>query len=138
MNICSLILVFLLSFSTGNALYSADGKASYYSDRMQGQRTANGERYDKTKLTAAHATLAFDTKVLVTNAKNGKSVVVRINDRLPRNRHTIIDLSRAAAQQLDLIRAGIGPVQVQELQKGEEGQQEAPVAVSEVVPDSKP
>ncbi|MHC2990534.1 RplA family lipoprotein [Pontibacter sp. HJ8] len=137
MNICSIILVLLLSFSSGTALYSADGKASYYADRMHGQRTASGERYDKTQLTAAHATLAFNTRVQVTNTTNGKSVIVKINDRMPRSRHSIIDLSRAAAQKIDLIRAGIAPVQVTELENEESGQQEAATTVSEIASGSK-
>ena len=135
MNIYSFILVFLLSFSSGIALYSADGKASYYADRMHGKRTASGERYDKGHLTAAHATLPFNTFVQVTNARNGKSVVVRINDRMAHSRHRVIDLSKAAAQQIDLIRAGIAPVQVQELP--DDGQPEMATIVSEIVPTGK-
>ncbi|WP_461488598.1 septal ring lytic transglycosylase RlpA family protein [Pontibacter sp. HJ8] len=104
---------------------------------MHGQRTASGERYDKTQLTAAHATLAFNTRVQVTNTTNGKSVIVKINDRMPRSRHSIIDLSRAAAQKIDLIRAGIAPVQVTELENEESGQQEAATTVSEIASGSK-
>ncbi|WP_018477755.1 septal ring lytic transglycosylase RlpA family protein [Pontibacter roseus] len=132
MNICSLILVFLLNYLPSNALYSAEGKASFYADRMHGQRTASGERYDKTKLTAAHATLAFDTHVRVTNRKNGKSVIVRINDRMPKSRLATIDLSRTAAQQIDLIQTGIAAVKLQELDAAEVAQQDAPADVSEV------
>jgi rare lipoprotein A len=135
MNLCSLILVFLLSFSSGTALYSAQGQASYYADRMHGKRTASGERYDKSQLTAAHATLPFNTLLQVTNARNGKSVVVRINDRMARSPHRVIDLSKAAAQQIDLLRAGIAPVQVQEL--ADEGQPEMDTIVSEIVPSGK-
>jgi rare lipoprotein A len=130
MNLCSLILIFLFSFNAETVLYSADGKASYYADRMHGQRTASGERYDKTKLTAAHATLPFDTYVKITNTRNSKSVVVRINDRMPNSRHRVIDISRAAAQQLDLIREGVASVQLQEVPVGIEGQQETPAVVS--------
>ena len=135
MNLLSLILIFLFSFNSGTALYTADGKATYYADRMHGHRTANGERYDKSQLTAAHATLPFNTYVEVINARNGKSVIVRINDRMAHSRHRIIDLSRAAAQQIDLIREGVAAVKVQELP--EHGQPEMATIVSEIVPTGK-
>lgn len=135
MNLVSLILLLLFSTPSGTALYTADGKASYYADRMQGHRTANGERYDKTLLTAAHATLPFNTYVEVTNVSNGKTVVVRINDRMAHSRQRVIDLSRAAAQQIDLIRAGIGAVKLQELPDA--GQPEMATIVSEIVPTGK-
>ncbi|QCR22432.1 septal ring lytic transglycosylase RlpA family protein [Pontibacter sp. SGAir0037] len=131
MNLCSLILVSLLSLFLDASPYQANGKASFYSDRMQGQRTSSGERYDKTLFTAAHATLPFNTLVKVTNTDNGKSVVVRINDRMARKRHTIIDVSRAAAREIGLVRAGVAPVKLKEVKKMEPEQQEAPLAVSE-------
>jgi rare lipoprotein A len=134
MNLCSLILIYLFPFFTGTTLYSADGKASYYSDKMHGQRTSSGERYNKTLLTAAHATLPFNTRVLVTNLRNGKSVLVKINDRLPGRSRSIIDLSRAAAKELDLIRAGIGPVRLQQVENDPDKQQDAPLVVSETTP----
>lgn len=130
MNICSIVLLFIFSFFGGTHNYTANGKASYYSDRMQGHRTASGERYDKTLLTAAHATLPFNTKVQVTNLKNGKTVVVKINDRMARSRHHIIDVSRAAARELDMLREGTVPVQLNEAKEQPE-QQETPLAVSE-------
>ncbi len=131
MNICSIVLLYLLTFFNGNTHYSAQGRASFYADRMHGHATASGERYDKKLFTAAHATLPFDTKVLVTNLQNGKTVVVRINDRKARNRHNIIDLSRAAAQEIDMIRSGSAAVRLSEVKKDEGGQQPKPVAVSE-------
>ncbi|MCX2739154.1 septal ring lytic transglycosylase RlpA family protein [Pontibacter anaerobius] len=130
MNLYSVVLIFLLSFSSGPADYNANGKASYYADRFHGQRTANGERYDKNLLTAAHATLPFNTKVQVTNLKNGKTVTVRINDRMAHSRHRLIDLSRAAAKELDMVRDGTASVSIKELAP-EEAQQETPFAVSE-------
>ncbi|OKL41361.1 septal ring lytic transglycosylase RlpA family protein [Pontibacter flavimaris] len=129
MNLYSVVLIFLLSFSSGLAEYAADGKASYYADRFHGQRTANGERYDKALMTAAHATLPFDTRVEVTNLKNGKTVVVRINDRMAASRHRVIDLSRAAATALDMVRDGTVAVSIKEVTP--EAQQESPFAVSE-------
>ncbi|MBJ6118074.1 septal ring lytic transglycosylase RlpA family protein [Pontibacter sp. BT310] len=134
MNLCSLLLVFLLSFSSGNTTYIANGKASYYADRMQGQRTASGERYDKTQLTAAHSSLPFNTLVEVTNQANGKSVIVKINDRMPKGSR-IIDLSRAAAREIDMIRAGVGVVTIKEVIP-EEKQQAVPFVVSEAKTDN--
>ncbi|RAU83063.1 septal ring lytic transglycosylase RlpA family protein [Pontibacter arcticus] len=131
MNLCSILLLLWLSVTGSSASYIAEGKASFYSDRMQGHRTANGERYNKTLLTAAHATLPFNTKVRVTNLKNGKSVVVKINDRMARNRHNIIDLSKAAAKQIDIIRAGYGTVKLTHAIGEETEQQAAPPAVTE-------
>lgn len=131
MNLCSILLVFLLSFFATNTAYVADGKASYYADRFHGQRTSSGERYDKTQLTAAHVSLPFNTYVKVTNSKNGKSVIVKINDRMARKRTAIIDLSKAAAKEVDMIRDGVVPVTIEEVNKPEEGQQEAPIIVSE-------
>jgi len=79
------------------------GKASWYALTS---RTASGERMNPAALTAAHRTLPFGTKVRVTNSRNGKSVIVRINDRGPFIRGRILDLSKAAARQLDFVGAG--------------------------------
>ncbi len=89
------------------------GKASWYGRRFQGRKTASGERFDRRKLTAAHRKLRFGTRVRVTNLDNGKSVVVRINDRGPFGRGRIIDVSEAAARRLDMIRAGVVRVKVE-------------------------
>jgi len=90
------------------------GKATYYSDALHGNTTASGEKYDKKKLTAAHRTLPFGTVVEVTNLLNGKSVIVTINDRGPFGKEErIIDLSRAAAEKIDMIQAGVVPVEVE-------------------------
>ena len=86
------------------------GLAAVYSDRLNGRKTASGERYDRTKLTAAHKTLPFGTQVKVTNAKNQKSVVIRINDRGPTQAGRILDLSPAAAKALGIHRLGMGEV----------------------------
>ncbi|MCC9135089.1 septal ring lytic transglycosylase RlpA family protein [Pontibacter silvestris] len=130
MNICSIILVLLLSFFNVKSTYLTEGKASFYSDRMQGHRTSSGERYDKTQLTAAHATLPFNTRVRVTNHKNGKSVIVKINDRMARSRYHIIDLSKAAARKIDMVRDGIGKVRLEIINEENAGQQVSPLAVS--------
>ncbi|MBL0944793.1 MAG: septal ring lytic transglycosylase RlpA family protein [Hydrogenophaga sp.] len=86
------------------------GMASWYGDRHHGRRTANGEAFDMNALTAAHRTLPFGTRVRVLNPGNGASVVVRINDRGPYAQGRIIDLSRAAAERLGLLREGVGAV----------------------------
>lgn len=82
------------------------GVASYYGRRFHGRRTANGERFNMNAMTAAHKTLPFGSKVRVTNPRNGKSVIVRINDRGPFIRGRTIDLSRAAAKRIGMISRG--------------------------------
>ncbi|RDV16659.1 septal ring lytic transglycosylase RlpA family protein [Pontibacter diazotrophicus] len=131
MNFCSIVFLFILSLQNSTASYTAEGKASYYADRLHGHRTASGERYDKEKFTAAHATLPFNTLVRVTNLKNGKAVVVTVNDRMARSRHNIIDVSRAAALQIGLIREGSALVRLDEVKKDAAEQQELLPDVSE-------
>ena len=99
----------------GGSGSSETGKASYYGDRHHGLRTASGERFDQNALTAAHRTLPFGTRVRVTNLNNERSVVLRINDRGPFVRGRVIDVSRAAAVRLDMLRAGVVPVRVETL-----------------------
>jgi rare lipoprotein A len=90
------------------------GLATFYGQEQQGGPTASGERFDKRQLTAAHRTLPLGTWVRVTNTHNGRSVVVRINDRGPFGGHgRIIDLSEAAARRLDMLDAGVVPVTVE-------------------------
>lgn len=85
------------------------GRASFYSDRLAGRPTASGELYDPGALTAAHRTLPFGTIVDVARP-DGEHVTVRINDRGPRSHRRVIDLSRRAASQLGIIRAGVADV----------------------------
>ena len=91
------------------------GKASYYARSFQGKETASGETFNQNELVAAHKTLPFDTRVEVTNLENGKQVTVRINDRGPFNPGRIIDLSRVAANRIDLLEDGIAPVRIETL-----------------------
>ena len=91
---------------------SFGGKASWYGPGFHGRLTANGERYNQNALTAAHPSLRFGTKVQVTNLNNGRSVVVRINDRGPYSGGRVIDLSAAAARSLNMISSGVAPVQL--------------------------
>lgn len=103
--------------STG-AYYSGGGSngiASYY---WQGQRTASGARFNPGGMTAAHRTLPFGTRVLVTNRRNGRSVTVTINDRGPFIKGRIIDLSRGAASVIGMTGAGLAPVSIQVLGRG--------------------
>jgi rare lipoprotein A len=95
------------------AFSAEQGLASYYADIYQGNTTANGERYDGDDMTAAHRTLAFGTRVKVTNLDNGESVVVRINDRGPHVDGRIIDVSRAAAEVLGMVDSGTAEVRVE-------------------------
>jgi rare lipoprotein A len=90
-----------------------EGQASWYGREQHGHLTANGERFDMNALTAAHRTLPMGTRVRVTNLRNGRSVVVRINDRGPYSRGRIIDVSYAAARQLGIIDAGVAPVRLE-------------------------
>jgi rare lipoprotein A len=89
------------------------GKASYYSDKLQGRKTASGERYNKKALTAAHRKLPFDTQVKITNPRTRQSVIVRINDRGPFAKGRVIDVSRAAAEKIGLVQCGIADVVVE-------------------------
>ena len=95
--------------------YTEEGNASWYGEPFNGRRASNGEIYDMYKLTAAHRTLPFDTMVRVTNVNNGKSTMVRITDRGPFVENRIIDLSLAAAREIDLVGPGVAPVRVEVL-----------------------
>jgi rare lipoprotein A (peptidoglycan hydrolase) len=92
--------------------YSQDGLASWYGPGFHGRRTASGETYDMHALTAAHSTLPMNTIVRVTNLKNKKDVVVRINDRGPFVGDRVLDLSLAAARTLGMVRPGTAPVRI--------------------------
>ena len=89
------------------------GKASFYGPGFHGRRCANGEIFDMYKLTCAHKTLPFGTRLNVTNQKNGKSTIVRVTDRGPYVKGRIIDLSKAAAMELDMVSSGVASVTVE-------------------------
>lgn len=93
--------------------YRERGLASWYGKKFNGHNTSNGERYDMYAMTGAHKTLPIPSYVRVTNLDNGKSVVVRINDRGPFHQGRIIDLSYAAAQRIGILQAGTGRVEVE-------------------------
>jgi rare lipoprotein A len=98
--------------STGTVRFQITGEASWYGPGFHGARTANGESFNQYAMTAAHRTLPFGTQVRVTNLNNGRSVVVRINDRGPFSGGRVLDLSKGAASQLGVISSGVAPVRI--------------------------
>lgn len=93
--------------------YVEEGFASWYGVPYHRRRAANGEIYDMYQMTAAHRTLPFESVVRVTNLKNGRTAEVRINDRGPFVENRVIDLSLAAAREIDMVAAGVAPVRLE-------------------------
>lgn len=122
-----LILPLLLLFTAACAttrpqpgtIATTEGLASWYGQEFAGRTTANGEIFDPNALTAAHRTLPFGTLVEVTNVRTGRSVTVRINDRGPFIESRIIDLSYAAAREIDMVEAGVTRVRIDVLRVAE-------------------
>lgn len=100
------------SMSESQILFTQQGNASYYADRFHGRRMANGQLYHRDSMTCAHLRYPLGTKLLVRNIVNGREVVVTVTDRGPYTRKFVIDLSRAAARQLDIIHYGFQPVEI--------------------------
>ena len=96
--------------------FEQQGPASWYGNPFHGRKTANGETYNMNEMTAAHKELPLGTRVEVSNLSNGRKVVVRINDRGPFHGNRVLDLSRAAAQELGTLNAGVAQVQIRALQ----------------------
>jgi rare lipoprotein A len=117
---CAMIMIFLSACSHRASVAIPSkyqtGQASWYGEKFNNSRTASGEKFNMNKLTAAHPTLPFNTVVRVENLKNGRTVKVRINDRGPFIKGRIIDLSREAAEKLDMIREGVVPVRIEILE----------------------
>ncbi|WP_413560267.1 septal ring lytic transglycosylase RlpA family protein [Bdellovibrio sp. HCB209] len=115
----ALSILLLLGISLPSCAHSlkvgsvAKGKASWYGESHQGNRTASGEKFDMNELTAAHRSLPMGSKVKVTSVSSGKSVIVRINDRGPFSKGRIIDISEAAAKQLGMIQKGVDQVKME-------------------------
>lgn len=107
-----IIVVALLSLALPADAQSYHGEATYYSNRFHGRRTSSGERYHKDSMTCAHRTLPFGTLLRVRNKKNDKEVIVEVTDRGPFRKGAIVDLSLAAAKELDIIHAGVAKVEV--------------------------
>ena len=95
--------------------WTEEGKATWYGREHHGRLTASGERFDMNAFTAAHKTLRMNTRVEVENLRNGRRVVVRVNDRGPYGRGRIIDVSLAAARALDMVNAGVVPARIRVL-----------------------
>ncbi len=108
------------------------GKASYYSDKLHGRKMSNGELYHRDSMTCAHLTYPFGTILRVKNPANGKEVEVRVTDRGPFSKRRIIDLSKAAARELDFLRKGVCTVEITPLYthripfRAEEGENKIP------------
>lgn len=101
--------------------YSQTGIASYYGGMFNGRKTANGEIFNENKFTAAHKTLALGSYALVTNLRNGRKIVVRINDRGPFSGTRILDLSKGAARELRMLQSGVAKVKVEAMQVDRQG-----------------
>jgi len=115
-----LLTIFLLLIAT--PIYAKGkkvqiGKGSWYGKKFQGKLTANGEHYNMYDFTAAHRTFPFNSMVKVTNIKNGRSVIVRVNDRGPYHGGRIIDLSYLAAKKLGYLKKGVAKLKIQLLYK---------------------
>lgn len=104
-------------YKTASRKYFQTGIASYYANMFNGRRTANGEIFSNKKMTAAHRTLPFGTLIEVTNLRNGRSVIVRINDRGPYVHPRVVDLSSAAAKKIGMYHSGIAKVKIAILNK---------------------
>ncbi len=113
------------------------GKASFYADKFEGSRTASGQKYKRNKLTGAHKTLPFGTKVKVTNLSNNESVIVTINDRGPYVEGRIIDLSKAAAEKLRFVSQGLTEVRIEVVDPGDGKTKQTEVRIDNVAVDEK-
>ena len=133
------LIFLLLSFLSALSGYAQvqTGKASFYADRFEGSRTASGEKYKRNKLTGAHKTLPFGTKVKVTNLSNNESVIVVINDRGPYVEGRIIDLSRAAADKLRFLSQGLADVQIEVVDPGDGKTKQTEIRIENVSVDEK-
>jgi rare lipoprotein A len=138
MNLSKIFLTISLLFSAAfvNAQVQT-GKASFYADKFEGIETASGEKYRHNKLTGAHKTLPFGTKVRVTNLANDKSVEVTINDRGPYVEGRIIDLSRSAAEQLAFENYGLADVRLEIIDPGNGKVSDMGRSIDQVTVDEK-
>ncbi len=109
------IVSVLISSTSYKTTFLQTGKASYYANKFNGRTTTSGEIFSQDYLTAAHKTLKLGTLVKVTNLSNDSTVIVKINDRLGKSKHTI-DLSLKAAKQLNFIRSGNTKVKIESIE----------------------
>ena len=132
------LLSILLYLSVASAMAQVQvGKASFYADKFEGSPTASGEKYRASRLTAAHKTLPFGTKVRVTNLANNETVVVTINDRGPFVEGRIIDVSKSAAERLSFFNQGTAEVKLEIVDATDGKQETQPVVVDHVVVEDK-
>lgn len=109
------------SSKEASRMYSQTGVASYYGGMFHGRKTANGEIFNKNAYTAAHKTLALGSYALVTNLRNGRKVIVKVNDRGPFSKQRIIDLSVASAREIGMLHSGVARVKVEAMQVDSQG-----------------
>ena len=109
------LLATLITFIAIPAAAQSVGHATYYGNKFHGRRTSDGSRYHKDSLTCAHRTLPFGTLLKVRNMKNGREVVVKVTDRGPFRKGGIVDLSMAAAKEIDMVAQGVAQVEVTEV-----------------------
>ena len=117
------IIILMLTLCVNNAGAQEKGIASYYGQKAHGRKTSSGERHNAYGLVCAHKKYPMGTKLKVTNLKNGKSVVVRVNDRGPYAKGWVVDLSWQAAKEIDMIAQGVAQVTV-EVMKEESGKKQ--------------
>jgi len=127
-DLIALFVLFMLSVecSFGQVDSVSTGVASYYANKFEGRKTSSGELFRQDSLTAAHKTLPFGTMVKVTNLSNDSTVLVKINDRLPKSSSRSIDLSLRAAKQLNFVRKGLTQVRIEVLPPVREEEQLEP------------
>lgn len=116
--IISAFTIILSACGGSKSAFTQSGQGSYYADKFAGRPTASGAPYRPGQLTAAHNTLPFGTKLKVTNTRNGHSVKVVVNDRGPHAKGRIVDVSKRAARKLDIVDAGVAPIQIKVMRMG--------------------
>lgn len=132
-----ILLLVLISCAFYSSAQVQTGKASFYADKFEGQLTASGEKYKHSKLTAAHKTLPFGTKVRVTNLTNNQSVEVVINDRGPYVEGRIVDLSKSAAEKLGFVNQGLADVSLEVTDPGDGRRSDPSVPIGQVSVEEK-
>ena len=130
-------LLISATFLTISVAQVQTGKASFYADKFEGIQTASGEKYRHNKLTGAHKTLPFGTKVRVTNLANEKTVEVTINDRGPYVDGRVIDLSKAAAEELGFVNTGLAEVKLEVIDPGDGKAKDMGRTIDQVTMDEK-
>lgn len=126
-----LMIVTLFCLSSGVFAQTYKGKASYYAQPFHGRKSASGKIYNMYEYTCAHKTLPFGTKLKVTNQANGKTVTVEVTDRGPYVKGRIVDLSKAAAMDLDMMKSGVADVEVEIIKDEKTSKSSATLILSE-------